>query len=81
MSTIFAVTLGMFMSLMDSTIVIVAIPQMQKTHAGDHRRVVTPTKFLVGHAREFSYCGTPGTRGPGNDVFRAKKEKGYEKAT
>ena len=30
-----AVTLGMFMSLMDSTIVIVAIPQMQKAFGAD----------------------------------------------
>src|SRR5438552_15535500 len=30
-----AVTLGMFMSMMDSTIVIVAIPQMQKAFGAD----------------------------------------------
>src|SRR5437762_11879823 len=34
-----AVTLGMFMSLMDSTIVIVAIPQMQHSFGADIRDV------------------------------------------
>src|SRR5205085_6135839 len=50
-------------------------------HTGDHRRVVTTTKYLVGYAREFSPCGTAGTRGPGDDVSRATEEKRDERAT